>query len=202
MLFAITGQAAHAADCKPLQILNTIKMEANKDGTRYLVPVTVNDKPQKFLLDTGGGISQISRAAAKSLGMKEEASRWQLFDMYGNDSDTKVTAKTFVMGIQGGKDVILQVSPSAQMTDDGLDGILARDLFLQYDVDFDFGASRLNYFSQDHCEGKVAYWAERPLAIIPFTDRSSHINFPVLVDGHQMLAMIDTGSTDTLMSAT
>jgi len=73
--------SAGAADCKPLQILNTIKMEANKDGTRYPVPFTVKDKPMKFLLDTGGGITQISRAAGKSLGMREEASRWQLFDM-------------------------------------------------------------------------------------------------------------------------
>ena len=161
-LLAAAGPAAHAADCKPLQIINSDKMEVNKDGTRLLVPVTINGKSLKFLLDTGGAITHITREAAKSLGLKEESSRLHMFDMYGNESDTKVTVATFDMGVQRGKNVILQIAPSPQLSVEGLDGILSSDLFVQYDVDMDFGAQRLNYFAQDHCEGKVAYWAERP----------------------------------------
>ena len=150
--FLASASAAHAADCKPLQILNTMKMEPVQDGNRFLVPITVNDKPLKFMLDTGGSLTQITRDAVRTLGAKEETSHIQMFDLYGNESKTKITAKTFDMNILHGKDVFLQILPMPRLGE-GVDGILSTDLFVQYDVDMDFGAQRLNYFSQDHCEG-------------------------------------------------
>ena len=120
--------------------------------------------------------------------------------MHGNKTETKVIAKTFEMGVMQGKNLDLQVAIASDLPREGVDGILAGDMFRRFDVDMDFGAMRLNYFSQDHCDGKVVYWTERPIAVVPFTATGYHINIPVTIDGHALPAIIDTGA-DTLMNA-
>ena len=79
--------------------------------------------------------------------------------------------------------------------------MLSTDLFADYDIDLDFGAERLNYFSQDHCEGRVAYWPERPLAVVPFSLEGGHLNLTITIDGRELKAIIDTGANVTVMSA-
>jgi predicted aspartyl protease len=198
---AISCTAAQAADCKPLQIVNTIKMERANGGTRFLVPVEINGTAQKLLLDTGGATTSLSSQTVNALGLKEESSRFKLYDLYGNASDSQVTVKTFDMGNARGEGLKFQVSPMQNLeTEASANGLLSTDLFLQYDVDMDFGADRLNYFSQDHCEGRVAYWPERPIAIVPVTLENGHINVPVTIDGHQLRAIIDTGADNSAMN--
>jgi predicted aspartyl protease len=199
-LAALSG-AAHAADCKPLQIINTVKLERFKTGNVFLVPVEINGVPQKLVLDTGAVTTQISSRAVKALGLKEEGSRFKLYDLYGNASNSQVTVKTFDMGDARGENLKFQVSPIQNLEDRaGANGLLSSDLFLQYDVDMDFGANRLNYFSQDHCEGRVSYWPERPVAAVPVTLENGHINVPVTIDGQELRAIIDTGADNSAMN--
>ena len=47
------------------------------------------------------------------------------------------------------------------------DGMLATGIFTHDDIDMDFGAERVNFFSTDHCEGKVVYWPHQVLAVVP-----------------------------------
>jgi predicted aspartyl protease len=198
---ATLSGAAHAADCKPLQIINTVKLERFTTGDGFLVPVEINGVPQKLVLDTGGAITQISSRAVKALGLKEESSRLKLYDLYGNASNSQVTVKTFDIGNARGENLKFQVSPIQNLEDrTGANGLLSSDLFLQYDVDMDFGANRLNYFSQDHCEDRVSYWPERPVAAVPVTLENGHINVPVTIDGHQLQAIIDTGADNSAMN--
>ncbi len=195
------GTAAQAADCKPLHIVNTVKLESADGGTRFLVPVEINGIAQKLVLDTGGATTSLSPMAVKALGLKEESSRLKLYDLYGNASDSRVTVKTFDLGNARGEGLKFQVSPMQNLeTEVGANGLLSTDLFLQYDIDIDFGAERLNYFSQDHCEGRVSYWPERPIAIVPITLENGHINVPVTIDGHQLQAVLDTGAGSSVMS--
>lgn len=201
LALAALSSAAHAADCKPLQIINTVKLERFKTGNGFLVPVEINGVPQKLVLDTGGATTQISSRAVKALGLKEGNSRLRLYDLYGNASDSQVTVKTFDMGNARGENLKFQVSPIQDLEDrTGANGLLSSDLFLQYDVDMDFGADRLNYFSQDHCEGRVSYWPERPVAVVPVTLENGHINVPVTIDGRQLQAIIDTGADNSAMN--
>ena len=199
-VFLTSANIARAADCKPLAIINSVKMESIGGGARYVVPVTIDGKPLKFLLDTGGVVTEITRETAKAMGMTERASNVQIIDVHGNKTETKVIAKTFEMGVMQGKNLDLQVAIASDLPREGVDGILAGDMFRRFDVDMDFGAMRLNYFSQDHCDGKVVYWTERPIAVVPFTATGYHINIPVTIDGHALPAIIDTGA-DTLMNA-
>ena len=37
---------------------------------------------------------------------------------------------------------------------------------ITFDVDFDFAAAKMNFFSPDHCPGKVTYWNPSAVAVI------------------------------------
>jgi hypothetical protein len=176
-------------------------MESANGGTRFLVPVEINGVAQKLILDTGGVTTSLSPVAVKALGLKEESSRFKLYDLYGNASDSQVTVKTFDLGKARGEGLKFQISPMQNLESEaGANGLLSTDLFLQYDIDMDFGAGRLNYFSQDHCEGRVSYWPERPVAVVPVTLEDGHINVPVIIDGHQVQAVLDTGADNSVMN--
>jgi len=83
------------------------------------------------------------------------------------------------------------------------DGVLAGDLLMLFDVEFDFAKGKLNLFSQNHCPGKVVYWTQSGYAEIPFhfqngpMQANDHIDFNMTLDGHELLSELDTGSSWT-----
>lgn len=191
---------AHSADCAPLHLLSSVKLEALNNGSSYLVPVNINGTSQKFVLDTGGYTTQISRATVNALGLPEKSTRGEMIDAYGHMSDRAAMVAALDLGKMQWQNRWYQISPHPDLGD-GVAGLLSTDLFARYDVDLDFGAGRLNYFSTDHCDGRVSYWPERPLAVIPMTLTGNQITLPVTVDGKEMTAIVDTGATFTVMNA-
>ena len=201
------AQAADAASCKPLQFINSVKMTTNADRSRFYVPVSINGVPKTLLLDTGGGKTQITEDVAKELKLAEsiDLEAPDMRDLYGHKSYKMAHVESFELGNQRGRNFYIHIDPMpADWANAGGDavGVLSNDLFQQYDVDFDFAAQRLNYFSQDHCEGRVAYWPERPLAILPFELRDRHISVDVTLDGKVFHAILDTGSPVTTTGVT
>ena len=81
------------------------------------------------------------------------------------------------------------------------DGILSGGTMIADDLDMDFGAMRLNFFSADHCEGDVVYWPHQALAVVPVNLASGHFEIATTLDGHPLTAVIDTGSPWTILSA-
>jgi predicted aspartyl protease len=200
MLVCPSAKAAFA-ECAQLRIINTIKLESTSDGERLFVPITLNGSAAKLILDTGGAITQLSPAIVKTLNLRTEPSDLTMFDAYGHGSALQVVIKSFGLGNAMGNGFTIHLSAMPAFDHDAV-GLLSTDLFANYDIDLDFGANRLNYFSKDHCEGRVAYWRERPLSIIPFTLEDGHINLTATVDGHDVSAIIDTGAPRTIMTDT
>jgi Aspartyl protease len=71
----------------------------------------------------------------------------------------------------------------------------------RYDVEIDFGTYKMNHFSPDHCPGHVVYWPHAALAVTPMTFHKGHIRLTVKVEGKGLTAEIDTGATNTTMTA-
>jgi len=194
--------AARADDCIPsLRILNSVQMQATIDRTVMVVPVKIDNADKKLLLDTGGFVSQISRATADGLDLPRHPTGQRLFDLAGNTSSAEATIPKFTLGVQSEREVPMAVAPNPDL---GMslpyDGLLANDLFPGDDIDMDFGARRLTTFSPDHCEGRVIYWPADHIAIVPITESHNLIIIPVTVDGHPLNAVMDTGSQFTVMN--
>jgi predicted aspartyl protease len=197
-----THEPAGAADCVPsLRILNSVQMQTTPDHTVMVVPITIDGSNRKLLLDTGGPVTQISRATAKALELPERPSSHRLFDLAGNVSETQTTARRIILGLKEQRGVKLNIAPNPELgTSLPYDGLLATDLFVDADLDLDFGAGRLTAFSTDHCEGRVVYWPAENIAVVPITVKQRLITLPITVDGQTMTAVMDTGAQYSVMN--
>jgi len=135
------------------------------------------------------------------LRLHQEYSRTRLFDVAGNISSTHVTADNFSLGVQDKHRVALQVAPNPTLGRiPAYDGVLATDMFANADIDMDFGAARLTAFAPDHCDGRVVYWPAENVAVVPVRLDRGHISMDVMVDGHPLKAVLDTGAQQTSMN--
>ena len=198
LLLGLTG-TAYAADCSPLQIENSIKMVPLNRSSRFLVPITLNGVEKKFLFDTAGALSTISQSTVKELNLPAYHSRYRLSNTRGQDSWDFVQIHEVRFGNAKNNGVQLQIVGDfgPQGGPEPYDGTLASGVFLHDDFDLDFGAERLNFFSPDHCDGKVVYWPHEVLSVIPIKEEQGHLDIPVTLDGLPMRAVINTAAPNT-----
>jgi predicted aspartyl protease len=190
---------ARAADCNPLRVLTSVPMQPWTG--RVLIPVEINGVAEKMLFDTGGGISAVAPHIVAQMNLAKRESVIALFGVDGSVSRSKVRLDSLQIGAMRGKDVNVMVSPGEDTDDASVAGSIAPDLMQRYDIELDFSAGKINYLSQDHCEGHVIYWPHAVVAMVPLTfGREGGITIPVTIDGHQFQATLDTGAANTIMN--
>jgi predicted aspartyl protease len=211
---------ASAEECGPLKRLASVDLVPAAGGARMLVPVTIDGSPRMLLLDTAGGLTTLTAAAANEMNLHIlGGSRLKLLDSTGNASRRYIVVQNFQLGGMQGKDILFMIAPNPDMGRNGaFAGVLAGDMMANYDVDLDFAARKMQYFSHDHCAGHVVYWPATAIAVVHFQMQhpvaaavgerlrlpgveDSHIRVPVTLDGKTFLAVIDTGAVRSTMSA-
>jgi predicted aspartyl protease len=147
----------------------------------------------------------LTEQTVKRLGLKKLLPSTNILDgqvlMFGGK---KIESYTEVHDVDLGglkaADIPMQVMPDGMMPPD-LGGTIAPNILSHYDADFDFANAKFRLFSQDHCEGKVVYWTtDVPSKIAIIIDRVGHIEVPVQIDGKEIKALIDTGSSRSILS--
>lgn len=192
---------AHAAECGPLKLVNTVPLTLK--GHRVLLPVKINDVEQTFLLDTGGAATQISAPAAEVLKLPVIESGGKMLDLYGHASTQAVRVESFTLGRLRDRATYMPIWPDPTLgVREGFSGLLAADYMGRYDIEFDFAGGKMNYFMEDHCDGKVVYWPAAAVAVVPMVFRQDHhLRIPVVLNGHTFNAIIDTGApVSTIMA--
>jgi hypothetical protein len=140
-----------------------------------------------------------------------------MLDSAGNATQFYVQVDDFVMGAIHGPHLQFMVTNGANANLPFV-GSLAGDIMSQYDVEIDFAARKLNFFSKDHCPGHVLYWNPSAVAAVPITFeaptadnsrtgfrryalRDIHIFVPVTLDGKPFRAVINTAANNSTLSA-
>ncbi len=161
-----------------------------------LAPLLFDDGMRYFLFDTAGVWTQIGGVTASEMGLRTFIGRGEVINVSGHASNLRAAVQEFAIGqMRAGPDD-LRVMPG----DTALDGLLALDYLKKFDIDIDFGTDVLNFFSPDHCPGNVLYWKAAATATLPLaTDRPYPVVIPVQLDGHELQALIDTGSSETTL---
>ena len=165
------------------------------------VPIVVSGRPLMLLVDTGAVFSMLNQSVVDTLGLKLEYIPEAGLVLYGGTRITSyVTAYDVQLGKMKGPKADFLVMPNGHLPP-GTDGILAPDFLSRFDADFDFANAKLNFFSHDHCDGRVVYWTHDAIAVVPFDmDEVRHIMFHVQLDGKDVKAIFDTGSSRSVMS--
>lgn len=211
---------ALAENCGPLKQITSIDMVPAPQGARMFVPVTINGIPKQMLLNTAGGISSLQKGAVEAMGLHAiDASRVKMLDSAGNATQFFVGVDDFTMGAIHGPHVQFVVTDAANANANlPFVGSLAGDIMSLYDVEMDFSAHKLNFFSKEHCPGHVLYWNPAIVAVVPisfeaptgdnsrtgfrpYVSRDIHIYVPVTLDGKPFLAAINTAANNSTLSA-
>src|SRR5208282_3445522 len=134
------GSFALADDCHPLTLVTSVDMVPTKNKLREFVPVTINGTPKLMLLDTGGGISEITDEAANELNLPRERLTIRTYDLAGEYSDFAADVSAFGLGTLMTTSVQLVVAPQKKLFggDPQRIGIIGPDLLVNYDVSIDF----------------------------------------------------------------
>jgi predicted aspartyl protease len=189
---ALSSASAYAADCAP-QRLATLDIATLPAG-RITVPVTVEGHPLSFLLDTGGVITTIKWDLAKQMGLAVKQADRRLHGMGDSTLNFVLASDKFSVGALNLTDKPIYVE-SRPLPD--VDGTLSPDILRDYDVEIDLGAGHMNLFASGYCA--MPQWlggAVLPIDVVA----NGHVYFPVKIDGIRFVAVLDTGSANSLIS--
>jgi predicted aspartyl protease len=178
------------------------------DGSGLVdVPMSIEGHEVKMLVDTGGIFSMVTARTADDIGLQRHATNLTGSDAtpiayYGGAIVKEyVDANSIKLGNLSADRMTLFIIPDSNIDSSKFGGTLASDVLRKYDVDFDFGKSKLNLFSPDHCDGQVVYWTQTPYAKVPIKLNSDgHIDVEIQLDGKVISARLDTGAGRTFMS--
>ncbi len=194
-----SGAQADSSDCKLLRIAS-LPLSLDSEGGAT-VPISIGGHDFDFLIDTGGIISMLSEDSVKTLGLSELSIFQSEITMFGGKRvNHYVVAHDIVLGgLKAPRFQMLVLPPGFVPDTEG--GTIAPDILRSYDDEFDFAHAKFNLFSKDHCEGNVVYWTSDPYATVKIEiDNVGHIVVPIEVDGKEIRADIDTGSSRSFMS--
>jgi predicted aspartyl protease len=186
--------AMAAEDCRLKQMASLPFSDTRPDMA--VVEISVAGRPLHFLVDTGGIYSEIFRDEADALGLDlSSITGLEIYSTDGSIATHFAKAHDVKIGPVNIQNLAMIVSdrPAGER---GFDGILAPDVLAMFDLDFDFADRKLNLMSPDHCDGKVVYWTG-VYSAVDFKKRDNQIDLSVNLDGHDLSAVLDTGSSYT-----
>ncbi len=189
---------AAATDCR-LKLLTSLEMSYDAAG-RPLVPVTLEGQDAKLLIDTGGAFGDLTWQAVDQLKLhRDHIQALQIFLLNGERALYMAHAHDLHLGRLVAKEYPFIVLP-ADWDHPGAIGSLAPDILSTYDLEFDFGANKLNFISPEHCKGQVMYWTQQLYVALPLhIDRGHKASVDVTLDGKDMEAEIDTGASGSVL---
>lgn len=188
--------AAQAEDCKLISY-GTVPLTHIEGHSSEFVPVEIAGVSKLMLLDTGASITTMTSKTVAELKLDPTRSAdIASYDVTGAKSDQFVTASLKIGSLRGDKvTFMLGTSYLDDFGDPRAAGLLGADIFRKFDISIDYGAHTFAMLNQDHCDGQVVYWPERPLAVIPFRlVNGADIILSVTLDGHELDALLDTGA--------
>jgi len=229
VVLAVTIVAASPAlgqSCQLPALADTAKLVPLAGSNLMTVPVAINGKAKQFLLDLGGGTTQVTQAAAAELGLpgsnvpQSDAVRVgaqgdlgftgslniqsSVYNVNGSQNPDlirpRVRVGNFTIGSATARNLQFIV-----MGDDGkprpYDGLLTSDFFKQYDLEVNFVGHEINYLTPTKCTdpNQVVFWSHEVAAAVPVTLVNDKFQVSVSIDGHAVNGTIDTTAAQTIM---
>jgi hypothetical protein len=173
-------------------------------GGHLVVPLTVNGGSANFVLDTGAERSMVTPDAVQRLGLTLD--QWVGTTMHGvggvvehqNADPRSLTLGGIALQRHTiTHDTSLTVGPLPQMAADGL---LGRDFLSVFDLEFDLAAHRLKLYDVRGCSGRFLPWTQPYASITAEMPMTHELILPIILDGHQLPALLDTGASASMIT--
>jgi predicted aspartyl protease len=172
---------------------------------RPMVPAMIDGHPSNMLIDTGSGKSLIFRSAAAAFGLHVFEGGGQSYAAGGIEHSGTVEVRDF--GIAGivVHDLTLTAAGHGNMRAGA--GVLGEDFLSHWDEEFDPAAGVLRLMVPQDCTGdQVMYWSPQYAVVnltragSPDAGWSSLLLAEVQLNGHDVLALFDTGAPHSIVT--
>ncbi|MDE2450296.1 MAG: tetratricopeptide repeat protein [Gammaproteobacteria bacterium] len=199
--FASTAVAAGKCQLQQLGVL-----PVDMEGLRPFVSAKIDGAKARFLLDSGGFYSTISREAAEQYHLPLTSMRNDtvyLEGVGGGISAQLAIAKDFeFLGMPLHKIPFLVIDQS--MGSDTA-GIIGQNVLRVSDVEYDFADGTVRFFNPVGCESQpLAYWAVKtPYSFVklrPMYASEPHLSSTVMINGRSVTVWFDTGASRSMLS--
>ena len=200
---ALASQVAAAAEtlATPECKLNRIASVDFAFKDLAFIPVQVNGHPGAMVLDTASAFSVLWWNAISDLRLPTH-----LTMMVGTEEFIQLAYfKSLVIGnVTFSKGTFVRSTrPSDAPREPPIGpvfGTLGMDVFAHVDFELDFARKKLNLYSQEHCPGKVVYWADAYSEAPMHRGTLGNLYFPMELDGKKIQATVSTGSLMTSLT--
>jgi predicted aspartyl protease len=172
-------------------------------GAALTIPVSIEGMPTMMAIDTGSVLTGVDPQSADTFHLiRKRIIQGAMFTSAGQSFTEMATMHSFDIGQMHAEGVKILVWPTRMWGgDSNISGTVGADLLRNYDVDIDTDTNKFKLFSQDHCPGKVVYWHPAAVSVVPIhVVNSGHIIVPVVLDGQNMDALLDTGAFGTILA--
>ncbi|MGB8600860.1 MAG: aspartyl protease family protein [Rhizomicrobium sp.] len=203
-LVLLCGPLAAGEACQQ-QAVASAPLQKARLFNQVATPVTISGQPLRFLVDTGSPSSMVTEHAAEAAGLKPKALTSGSVKMFGGDeAKSSVHVTNFKIGNAAMPDADFAVMRTLRFNFGGeqFDGLIGADILARYDADFDFAAGTLTLFQPHPCDGHEIQWkTATAIETLPFTGDNGRIIVPITLDGRDMIAIVDTGASDSSLGA-
>lgn len=167
-----------------------------------VVPAGINGKRVHLVVDTGAERTTISDATADRLGLVHDLRfTTRSMGVGGVTVNTDVKLDSFVLGDTRFPVQRMAVAPFKLHTARGLDadGLLGADILLAFDMDIDVPNNQLTLYRRRVCPNFRPPWQEEAVEIPGVQVRKTRLLLPVVLDGAEGMAILDTGAQGSVV---
>lgn len=202
-LFA--SSVAHAeGEAKGCKYVNVAEVPVRYTGPSLEITMegSLNGTPATLLVDTGASDSALTRTGTEPRDMTLWQTGKSTAGIGGYSRVYQARFKEFRAGPASARNGSLRV-----LHDFGVppsyDGIIGAPFLLQADLEFSLAEKQIRFFRPKDCgEAFLAYW-DPQATVIPFErnfGKSPNPHFTVLLNGKKLNAIIDSGSSTTVVT--
>jgi hypothetical protein len=206
-LFAVLVAAPAHAACRVVP-LSAVPLDT-VDG-HVLVTVLVNETAATFILDTGAERTLMGEDVVRRLGLERD--HWvtsTILGIGGLQQRPNALPRSLRLGttplrrrtLTGDTSVTVGPLPVTEIAGRPIAGLLGRDFLSLFDLDIDLPDHRMTLYDVRGCDAWFLPWTS-PYAAIPATmPMGAALVVQVLVDDRPLRALIDTGASSSLITA-
>jgi predicted aspartyl protease len=169
-----------------------------------MVTLAANGHSVTLILDTGAERTVLTPAVAERIGAQRPAIEFQrqIRGLAGNLLSHEVELRSFAVGEVDipWRRVLVAPVMMAKVFPTPLDGLLGADVLSDFDIDIDLPRHQLTFYQKQICSTAAPDWAGSHTAISTGLSHGQRLFFPVQLDGHRTIAVLDTGSQITAVS--
>ena len=200
LLSPLLASAAAAAPSK-CKLMTVAQIPIDMRNTSPVISALVDGHATRMIIDTGSYNSLIFRSAAAAFGLKIVERGGKSYAAGGMENLGVVTVHDLNVAGFVVHNLILTTAGHGRPSGD-YGGVLGEDFLSHWDLEFDPAAGVMRLMVPKDCTGdQVVYWAPNYSVVSLLPDSSHHLAANVQLNGHDLLAIFDTGAAYTIVTA-